>query len=181
MKIISVPNPLLKEVSKPVEKVDKKLISFIQDLEKTLVHKKNPEGVGLSAIQVAKPWRVFATYLDHSDPTSVTTHINPVIVSSSKKMSLGGPENKPFLEGCLSINNTFGPVWRHQRITLEYQVLDENFELRSERKKYESFPARVMQHEMDHLDGILFTERALEQNLPLYREEDGELVEIEFN
>lgn len=180
MKIITVPNPTLKKVSTPVEVADKKLATFIADLEKTLVTKKNPEGVGLSAPQVAKNWRIFSIYLDHTRPNSVETLVNPVIVSASRKMSLGGSsQEKPFLEGCLSIPQTFGPVWRHHRITLEYFELDlSDLKLIPRSKKFKGFPARVVQHEMDHLDGILFTDRALEQGLPLYREAGGELVEI---
>lgn len=179
MKIITVPHPALKEVSEPVTQVDKKLIKFIKDLEMTLLHKKNPEGVGLSAIQVAKPWRIFSTYLDHDRPQSIRTYINPVIISQSKKLTLGRRPRRPFLEGCLSMPHLFGPVWRHQKVTLEFHKINlESMSLEVDQEKFTDFDARVIQHEIDHLDGILFTDRAIEQELPIFTEEDGDLVEI---
>jgi methionyl-tRNA formyltransferase len=179
MKIVSVPHPALKKVSSEVGTIDKKLINFVRDLEKTLANKRNPEGVGLSAPQVDKNWRVFSIYLDHSSKSNVRTLINPTIVHASDKMTLSETKNKPYLEGCLSIPNIFGPVWRHETITLEYGYLENN-QLITKTEKFTDFPSRVVQHEIDHLDGILFTDRAVEQELPLYTETNGELIEIEL-
>lgn len=179
MKILTVPDPILKQVSEPITKVDKKLLTFIKEMEQTLKNKKNPEGVGLSAPQVGKNWRIFSTYLDKGKEREIKTYINPKITKASEKMTLGPNPNKPFLEGCLSIPEIYGPVWRHQRITLTYQVIDhESLELVEQSEKFESFPARVVQHEFDHLEGVLFTERALKDGLQLYREENEKLVPI---
>lgn len=181
MKILTVPNQSLKTPSEEITSVDKKLLRFIKDMEDTLVNKKNPEGVGLSAPQVGKNIRVFTTYLDRGKDREIATYINPRIRVANQKMTLGPNPKKPFLEGCLSIPHIFGPVWRHHSLTLEYQIINpDNLTLETKNTRFESFPARVVQHELDHLEGILFTERALEQDLPLYREEGGELVEIQL-
>lgn len=181
MKIITVPHPKLKQKSSPVTQVDKKLIQFVHDLEQTLIHKKNPEGVGLSAPQVAVNLRLFCTYLDQDGAKQIRTFINPKITRSSPKLTLGGKPDKPFLEGCLSIPNIYGPVYRHQWIKLTYQIINpDTLSLEPRAEHFDSFPARVIQHETDHLEGILFTERAIQQGLPLYREENNQLVEFAY-
>lgn len=181
MRIVSVPDPVLLQVCDPVIKVDHHLINFVTDLKMTLVNKKNPEGVGLSAPQVGTPIRIFCTYLDRGLGRQIEVFINPQIVKSSKKLTLGSNPKKPYLEGCLSIPEIYGPVWRHQRITIDYQVIDENTNaLVSQTKSFDSFPARVIQHELDHLDGILFTKRALDQGLRLLKETESGLVEIDL-
>ncbi len=181
MKIVTVPNKVLKKPSIPVEKVDKKLINFIAELESTLINKKNPEGVGLSAPQVGFGIRIFSTLLKTDGQKQIKTYINPLIKNPSQKMTLGPDPKEPFLEGCLSIPNVFGAVNRHHSLTLEYQTINpKTMEFQTQSKRFESFPARVVQHEFDHLEGILFTKRTLEQGFPLYTEQNGKLVEIDL-
>lgn len=194
MKIITIPNPILKQISTPIGTVDQLLIDFISDMEKTLVNKQNPRGVGLSAPQVAKNLRIFTTLLDtgKGDPLP-ETYINPEIVRASPSLTLGPDPNKPILEGCLSIPDIWGPVWRHSWIKLTYYVIDGisnapgsqtpgsvtgSYQLIERQKRFSSFPARVIQHELDHLDGILFTDRAIKDNLPLYQDKHGKLEPI---
>ena len=179
MKIIEVPNPILKQVSEPIKEIDKKILTFIQELEQTLINKKNPEGVGLSAPQIGKNIRIFTTWLDKGNGREIKTYINPVITKASAKLTLGPNPEKPYMEGCLSIPNIYGPVWRHQFLTLQYLTINKDTNaLETQTSKFASFPARVIQHEFDHLEGILFTDRSLEQSLPLYQEKNGDLVEI---
>ena len=78
--IILIPHPTLREKSKIVEKVDKKLKKFISNLEETLLRKKNPQGVGLAAPQVNKLWRVFAMNINGTQ-----SFINPRIGSLLNK------------------------------------------------------------------------------------------------
>lgn len=181
MKILTVPHPTLKQKCEPVTKVDKKLVQFVKEFENTLHFKKNPEGVGLSAPQVGKTFRLFSTYVDQGEGRLIKTYINPRLVRTSPKITLGGQKNKPFLEGCLSIPYIYGPVWRHQWVKLEYELLDPvTLKLTSHSSRFESFPARVIQHELDHLDGILFTERAMSSDLPIYQEIDNQLVAVDY-
>ncbi|KKS44950.1 MAG: Peptide deformylase, partial [Candidatus Gottesmanbacteria bacterium GW2011_GWA2_42_18] len=80
------------------------------------------------------------------------------------------------LEGCLSIPRIWGPVKRAAKIFLHYQDLTGKKYL----KWFSGFEATVIQHEIDHLNGIVFTQRAVEQKGQLYREEDGELTKFEL-
>lgn len=182
MKIITVPHPALRNKSLPVTTIDKKLIEFIKDMEKTLMGKKDPQGVGLSAPQLNKNLRLFSTFFEHGgNKPEIRTYINPEIIRASDKMTLGPDSKKPILEGCLSIPNVWGAVQRHHWIKLNYYTLNPNLTLEKHSQRFESFPARVIQHEFDHLEGILFTDRTLKDNLPLYQEKNGQLEEIQLN
>jgi len=197
MKIITVPHPTLHQTCDQITGVDKKLVRFIKDLEDTLRNKKNPQGVGLSAPQVDKKLRIFSTFLEHGgSKPEIRTYINPTITRTSPDKTLGPDAKKPLLEGCLSIPNIWGPVWRYKWVKLEYLVLDQTAlnpgieesrastrdgnipGLIKQSKRFESFPARVIQHELDHLHGILFTDYASQDGLPIYEEKNGDLVEI---
>lgn len=223
LSILTVPNPILRQKSRQVlrsaatsdrrsralitlsvvevQSRDKKVLEFIKNLEETLLKKKNPPGVGLSAPQVGKSWRIFSTLLPKDKPV-LQTYINPTIVSASKKLTLGNEKLKaisyklkadrePILEGCLSIPGIYGPVYRHEWVKLEYQLLNAKsskqnalsvkpYALSKKVSTFSGFPARVLQHELDHLDGILFTDRALQQKLPLYEDRRGKLTEIQL-
>lgn len=195
--ILTVPDQLLRKVSKPIKSIDKKLAEFLKDLGVTLLKKDDPPGVGISAIQVGKAASLFYTYMD-PDPKvpaakwnpkqmELTLFVNPKIVNQSKELTLGGTPKRPQMEGCLSIPRLYGPVWRHSWVEVEYQTIAyerinerttlDDFETISAR--YEAFPARVIQHEFDHLKGVLFTDYLETSNLPLFLEEDDELVEIQ--
>ena len=175
MKIISAPHSTLRHKASPVEIVDKKLINFIKDLELTLKNKDNPKGVGLAAPQVDKKLRIFTTQLsnigdfDNEKSLEIKHYINPIITRHPDKQIFGEDNDNPQLEGCLSIPKIYAPVPRWQWVELEYQIL-KNGQLVSKKKVFEDFAARVIQHETDHLDGILFTDYALEYDLPVYFE-----------
>lgn len=183
--ILIVPNPILRKVSKPVEKLDKSALKIIKEVQATLTKDRKPRGVGLSAVQIGKPIRVFSTYIPKSgsfknnEKLVLNTYINPKIVKSSKKLTLGKDKKKPFLEGCLSIPGIWGPVPRYQWIKLSYFTLDKKtLELIEHSNRFSDFPARLIQHELDHLNGILFTDYSLKHKLPLYEDQNGKLQEI---
>jgi len=190
MKIITIPHPTLRKTAPVITKVDEQLIKFIKDLEKTLAESKNPRGVGLAAPQVDKLLRVFTTNLPEGDdpgqpgdrlPGELRHFINPVISRACKRKKVMGVDPKdPDLEGCLSMPGLYGPVPRHRWVELEFQTLVDG-QLHDHKERFDNFPARVIQHELDHLDGILFTDYSLEHDLPVYRQSnDGEnLVEID--
>ena len=191
LKILTVPNPTLRKKSKPVKVFDKKLGKFIGELNDALVNKQDPPGVGLSAIQVGKPWRIFSTFLpkdsNEDRPKSskrflLTTFVNPTIVANSKKLTLGPKPKDPILEGCLSIPGIYGPVKRHEWVKLKWQIADLPAQAGGKwhTDKFSGFTARVIQHEMNHLDGILFPDLTLKQKLPLYEERKGKLQRIEL-
>lgn len=174
MPIITIPDPRLKKKSKLIKKVDKKILGFIDDLKETLVKSEDPPGVGISAPQVGKNWQIFLIRTEDN----IEVFINPKITKKSKKMVLGANKKEPRLEGCLSIPKIYGPVKRHQWLELEYLSLDKNQKPVEKKAKLKDFSARVAQHEYDHLEGVLFTERVAQQGGQLYVEKDEKLVPI---
>jgi len=180
MKIITIPHSNLRIQAQSVTQVDRKLQHFISDLEMTLAKKKNPKGVGLAAPQVNMKWRIFSTQLPRAtqDVQSVLqTYINPRITDHSEGHSYGGDKKEPTLEGCLSIPGFYGPVPRWEWLDLMYDFIDGN-ELKSASGHFTDFEARVIQHEYDHLEGILFIDHVIAYNLPLYKE-DSETEKLE--
>lgn len=179
-KIITVPNPILRKISQPVDISSKKSRRIIKEMETFLSAEKNPKGVGLSAIQIGKPLNVFCLYLPKSgnpqekESYRLTSFINPQIIKVSKNKTLGPDKNKPLLEGCLSIPDIWGPVWRHHWITIKWQ--DKTGTLNQ--TTFSAFEARIIQHEYDHLRGILFTDYSLRDRLPLYEAEGEKLRQL---
>ncbi len=179
MKIITVPHPTLRQSAAPIMKVDKKTVSLISDLAKTLKNKRNPRGVGLAAPQVDNLIRAFA--IDQSGKEheqDIKVFLNPVITKHSFNKSLGEDPKAPTLEGCLSIPKLYGPVPRWEWVEVEFDEIVEG-ELQRQKARFDWYIARVFQHELDHLDGVLFTDYSLEYDLPLYQEnEEGKLEEM---
>lgn len=145
LKILTYPHPALRQKSKVVdlqELKDKKLRAFCLSMAKTMLKK---EGVGLAASQVGKNIRLNVINIKGKQ----IIMINPKIVKKSLLKEWGE-------EGCLSVPDTFGDVKRHKKITCCYFDLDK----KENKIKAEGLLARVIQHEIDHLDGILFIDKA---------------------
>lgn len=121
---------------------DDKLGRILDDMLETMVH---AEGVGLAAPQIGI-LRRFAVCLMHSQ--EVVELINPVILEASGEEIMK--------EGCLSCPNKYLPVKRAASVLIRYQDRSGNVIER----RFEGFDARVCQHEMDHLDGVLFYDKA---------------------
>ncbi len=173
MKIITVPHPTLRVAAAPVTEVNSELKAFIAELKDTLAQKKNPRGVGLAAPQVNKKLNIFVTQLDEEggkkgDP-QLKVYINPVIIDQSEYRIVGPSEEEAILEGCLSIPGLYGPVPRYEWIKMQYLELVED-ELIPQTSLFKDYEARVAQHEIDHLQGILFIDYTLQYDLPLYQE-----------
>lgn len=172
-KIVQSGEPKLRNVSKPVVKFDKMVINLIKDLKDTLAVQKNPEGVGLAAPQIGKNLRVFVA--DYKNFKRVV--INPEIVSISKEKMKDKSKRTEILEGCLSLPHYYGPLKRSQSVKVKYL----NEEGKEVVEEFKGFPAQIVLHEMDHLDGILFIDRLLEQNKGLYKlTEDDEWEEVDL-
>lgn len=173
-KILSSKEPSLRQKSKPVKKIDKKILQIIEDLKDTLKIQKDPEGVGLAAPQIGKNLRIFIC--NYKDFNRVV--INPEIISISKNnnKTKSLKNKKEILEGCLSLPNYYGPLNRADKVTLKY--MDEKGKNINE--TFTGFNAQIILHEIDHLDGILFLDRLLEQKKPLYKVEGNEWEEVEL-
>jgi peptide deformylase len=181
-KILIAPHPTLRQKAKEVVSVDKKLVEHFDALHDTLLAARNPRGVGLAQPQIDHLWRAFATNLETSlqDDPLYRVFINPKIIDRSDKLVMGVNPRNADLEGCLSIPHLYGPVLRHEWTTFTFQTLNKNHELSDmHTETFYDFASRVMQHELDHLDGILFTDHILEQGQPLYQQVGDELVEVE--
>ncbi len=168
--ILTIPHPSLRTVAKTIHVVDRKLTDCLEDLVQTLLKARNPKGVGLASPQIDNRIRLFATRVpdDKNKQHPPKLFINPVVVSHSQSKTLGGLPDEPFLEGCLSIPSIFGPVWRWEEVTLGFdQIIDGRLSSTSE--TFSEFAARVVQHELDHLDGVLFIDHCLRDKLPVYQ------------
>lgn len=158
--IISVPHEILRKKSTPIDRLTPEVQEQIVDLIDTIKNAHDPEGVGLSFPQIGLNIRGFVTYLEKR----VKIYLNPVILDMSEETTYGGTKDRPTLEGCLSIPWLYGPVSRPKKIKI--QALDEHgVEFV---KTLSSFPARLFMHEYDHLEGVLFTDYTLRDDLPLY-------------
>jgi len=150
-KILTYNSKKLREKSQPVKKLDKATLQLIKNLVDTL---RYSDGIGLSAPQIGVLKRVLVyeykkpkESLDKTSDLSLTILINPEITKTSKKTAIEE-------EGCLSFPNMFGQVERHKKITVKALGIN-NKEITFEASDLE---ARVIQHELDHLDGILFVD-----------------------
>ena len=182
--IVTVPNPILRQKSGEVEntpqvkKLVKRMIASLIDDKGELV------GVGLSAPQVGFNWRVFVTINQAKKVKPFRVFVNPVIVEYANKLTDGVPESKFKMEGCLSIPGIYGLVRRPKWVVVRYWDWDEKGRLIEKQERFEGLVATVIQHEYDHLEGILFVDRVKEQGNKLYKvvvDEMGkeQLVEIE--
>ncbi|PWU23232.1 peptide deformylase [Candidatus Cerribacteria bacterium 'Amazon FNV 2010 28 9'] len=180
--IVTVPHEVLRKMS--VEVIfDKKIKDFVKDLRDSLWLQDNPKGVGLSAPQLGKSWRIFATMLppgedDAPQKSDIRVFLNPSVLKRSSTLTLGDDPKDPILEGCLSIPGIYGPVPRPDQIEMEFDEVIDN-ELIHKVEAFDRFLARVIQHEYDHIDGILFTDYTLKYNLPLYEFRRKHMVEID--
>ncbi len=167
LEIIHYPHPTLRHVSKPVKRVDAELHDMVEQMfELMYAH----EGVGLAANQVDLPYRLFVANPSGDPKNKETEHvfINPVLK--------GGKGQAEGEEGCLSIPGVLGPVVRKEKITIEaYNLQGEQFV-----GEVDGLFARIVQHEVDHLDGKLFIDRLPPAQAADVRE-DLEEFEIDFN
>ena len=177
LKIVSVPNKVLSSPTKPVEYIDERIKKLIRNMETVLIAQDDPPGVGLAANQVGIDLSIFIIRPTPKSKTKV--FINPKIIKTiihrPVSVKTTTKRKKPLrLEGCLSIPRIWGPVKRANKVLLEYQNLTGVIV----KSWFSGFEATIIQHEIDHLNGIVFTQRSLEQNASIYRENEGELEKI---
>lgn len=181
-KILRSGDPKLREISRPVIKIDSKILKIIQDLKETLAIQKDPEGVGLAAPQIGKNLRIFV--VNYKDLNRVI--INPEIVEAHPSQATGHkpePTKSEILEGCLSLPNYYGPLKRNQKLKIKYQTLEMingQWLMVNKTESFSGFNAQIILHEIDHLNGVLFLDRLLEQKESLYKLEKNKWEEVEL-
>lgn len=161
--IVFTPDPVLRRKARKITNVDKDLQTLIDDMIETL---RAAPGVGLAAPQVGVSERLivveYGSEEDENAPKKLFVVINPEIVEASDEKVLG-------IEACLSIPQMAGEVDRHQKIV----VKGYNRHGKAIKIKTNGWLARIFQHEIDHLEGVLYTDRATR----IWRPKENEVVE----
>ena len=141
--ILTEPNKFLRQISKPVEKVGKEEQLLMDDMLETMY---SAEGIGLAAIQIGVPKRIIVMDISKGENKKEARYfVNPKIINKDNSKST-------YEEGCLSVPNQFAEIDRPSKCEVEF--LDYNGEKKI--LKAEGLLATCIQHEMDHLEGILF-------------------------
>ncbi|HUQ30423.1 MAG TPA: peptide deformylase [Candidatus Paceibacterota bacterium] len=162
--IVQEGTPVLREIAQPVPETmfgTAELAKIIADMSAAL--DKEEDGVALAAPQIAVPYRIFIVRMDRTVPPPpevdnaptakakaiVDVYINPEIVKTSRKRAKAD-------EGCLSVRGVYGTTNRHERVTLKARHLDGSPTMRGAG----GLLAQIFEHEVDHLNGILFIDHA---------------------
>ena len=141
--LIILPDPILRQVSAPLEQVDDAVRTLYQDMLETMY---DAPGIGLAAIQVGIPKRLLVIDLSKEDEEKKPqVFINPEVLQSSD-------ERSTYEEGCLSIPDYYAEVERPSRITVKHIDLDGKEQI----TEADGLLATCLQHEIDHLNGVLF-------------------------
>ena len=141
--ILTEPNNILRQVSKPVERVGNEEKQLMRDMLETMY---DANGIGLAAIQIGVPKRIIVMDISRDDEEKSPMYfVNPIIKKKDNSRAT-------YEEGCLSVPNQFAEIDRPSKCEVEY--LDFNGEKKI--LKAEGLFATCIQHEMDHLEGILF-------------------------
>jgi peptide deformylase len=141
--LIILPDPVLRQVSKPIERVDADLKRLADDMLETMY---DAPGIGLAAIQVGVPRRILVIDVSREgEEKQPQVFINPKIVKSSDERSV-------YEEGCLSIPDYYAEVERPATVSVEYLDRDG----KEQTVEADGLLATCLQHEIDHLNGVLF-------------------------
>ena len=141
--ILTEPNKLLRQISKPVDRVGKEEQQLMDDMLETMYA---ANGIGLAAIQIGIPKRIIVMDISKDENKKEPRYfVNPVIQNKDKIKSI-------YEEGCLSVPNQFAEIERPKNCDIEYLDYNGNKQI----LKAEGLLATCIQHEMDHLEGILF-------------------------
>ncbi len=142
-KILTEPNKILRQISKPVKKVEDEERKLMDDMLETMY---SANGIGLAAIQVGIPKRIIVLDISRKeDQKNPMFFVNPLIINKNK-------EQNTYEEGCLSVPDQFAEIDRPSKCEIEY--LD--YYGKKQILKAEGLLATCIQHEFDHLEGILF-------------------------
>jgi peptide deformylase len=149
--IFETPDPVLRQISKPVEVFDSELKTLIADMFETMYH---APGIGLAAVQVGVPIRLLV--MDLQEPEDAENPESPIIkdprIFINPEILWASETTVPYTEGCLSVPDQYAEVLRPDRIRARWQDPDGKVH----EEEIDGLMAVCLQHEMDHLEGILF-------------------------
>jgi peptide deformylase len=174
--ILTATEPSLRQKSKPVKKVDKKIRSLISDMKETLVAQEDPEGIGLAAPQIGKSLRIFLIKPKEKVKVIINPEIIEIINPRIKSSKKSATDRKKIMEGCLSLPHFYGPVKREKKVKLKYL----NLKGEEVTETFTGLNAQIVLHEIDHLEGVLFVDHLLKQKRPLYEYINGEFEEVDL-
>ena len=143
--IITEPDPVLRQPAAPIEHIDENVKRLARDMIETM---HRARGVGLAAPQVHQGIRLIVVW--SPEDQKVTPMVNPILTKKSFRKYIDQ-------EGCLSIPGVWGKVKRHRSVTVEFVDLEDKKQM----IQAEMLHARIIQHEIDHLEGILFTDKVI--------------------
>lgn len=156
--IIKYPDEVLKQISEPVESFDENLLAFLADLEETM--RAGPGGVGIAAAQVGTFSRI--AIVDVSAKPKIKHNGCMILINPEIKTWDGMKIGR---EGCMSVPDYTGNVIRAEKITLQaYNAQGDLIDY-----ECEGYEARAVQHELDHLDGLLFLDRLVSRRTDLFK------------
>ncbi|MEO7564566.1 MAG: peptide deformylase [Sphingomicrobium sp.] len=150
-RIFETPDPVLRQISRPVDKFDDALKLLVDDMFETMYA---APGIGLAAVQVGEPVRLLVIDLQEPEEEGgppvhdPRVYVNPEILWASDS-------DIPYTEGCLSVPEQYAEVMRPERIRAKWQDITG----KSYDEEIEGLLAVCIQHEMDHLEGVLFIDR----------------------
>ena len=143
LNIVKDGDPILRKKSRPIEEIDERIKTLAADMVETM---RNANGCGLAAVQVGKLRRMVIVEVEENKPYIM---INPEIIATEGKQEE--------VEGCLSVPNQWGITNRPMKVTVKYTGLDG----KEHKASGEGLLARAFCHELDHLEGTLFTDKAI--------------------
>jgi peptide deformylase len=170
-KILTIPDPILFKKTQKVGKIDEDIENIAKDLMDTVKIAKDPEGAGLAAPQLGISKRICVVRNFFEDPLNSDDINSDDIILINPKIIQYSAEKEIDWEGCLSVPNVYGLVERARKIKVTAKDIDGGII----KIKAEGFFARTIQHEIDHLDGILFTSKI--EGKPIDQEEFDKMME----
>ena len=147
-RIYETPDPVLRQISKPVETFDAALKTLVEDMFETMY---DAPGIGLAAVQVGEPIRLLVIDLQESEEEGGEAVRDPKVFINPEILWHSDSE-VPYTEGCLSVPEQYAEVMRPDRIRARWRDVEGN----SFEEEINGLLAVVLQHEMDHLNGVLF-------------------------
>jgi len=175
--IITLPDERLRQKSKKVSTLGEAVKQLVKDMEDATLdwedHREHEFGVALAAVQIGEMHKVVVVRnnMEDKDDRSFVTLINPKIIKQYGGMTTD-------FEGCLSIKDVYGKVARYNKVKVAAQDVDG----REFRINADGFLARVMQHEIDHTNGIVFIDHIKDEKEAFYKiGDDGKLKELDYD